>query len=208
MVEEKDDVTVWIQEVAAGSQSAWEKLWQRYFDRLSRYAEQKLGGLPRRVVDGEDVAISAMHSLFTDVQQGQLPNFQDRSDLWKFLLTITGRKAKKKIRSHLAQKRGGGNIRGESVFQEADEASAGLQNYAGPTPQLDLAEHVDAACHELLNGLHDDNLRRIAIMKLEGFTNQEIANEQSCTVRSVERKLQRIRALWSEYLDEPAAADD
>ena len=36
----------------------------------------------------------------------------------------------------------------------------------------------------------------IAQKKLEGYTNQEIAQELKCTLRTVERKLERIRTYW------------
>src|SRR5262249_48825314 len=39
-------------------------------------------------------------------------------------------------------------------------------------------------------------LRRIALRKLEGYTNKEIAGEIDATERTVERKLERIRARW------------
>jgi DNA-directed RNA polymerase specialized sigma24 family protein len=42
-------------------------------------------------------------------------------------------------------------------------------------------------------------------MRLEGWTNEEIANKLGITRRSVERKLQRIRLIWSVEL---ARVDD
>ena len=51
---------------------------------------------------------------------------------------------------------------------------------------------------ELLLGRLQDDLRRIALWKLEGHTNAEIAAlpEMKCTVRTVERKLRLIREVW------------
>jgi DNA-directed RNA polymerase specialized sigma24 family protein len=45
-----------------------------------------------------------------------------------------------------------------------------------------------------------DSLREIALLKLEGHSNQEIANRIECGLRTVERKLQGIRAIWSEEM--------
>ncbi len=49
-----------------------------------------------------------------------------------------------------------------------------------------------------LLGLLDDPLRRIALWKLDGYTNEEIAGAgmMDCAVRTVERKLERIRGIW------------
>jgi len=49
----------------------------------------------------------------------------------------------------------------------------------------------------LLSVLKDETLRRVVLWKMEGFTNEEIAQELGVTCRSVERKLQRIRTRWT-----------
>jgi DNA-directed RNA polymerase specialized sigma24 family protein len=36
---------------------------------------------------------------------------------------------------------------------------------------------------------------------LEGYTNREIADQFDCTVRSVERRMERIRHKWMSYDD-------
>ena len=52
-------------------------------------------------------------------------------------------------------------------------------------------------CERLLMKLDDEVLRNIAQQKLEGYTNQEIADRLEVRLRTVERKLARIRAEWS-----------
>jgi len=48
----------------------------------------------------------------------------------------------------------------------------------------------------------DDLCRQIALLKLEGYTNKEIARElDDCTERTIERKLRRIRARWLRFDD-------
>ena len=49
----------------------------------------------------------------------------------------------------------------------------------------------------------DPVLRRVALLKLEGYTNPEIATELGITARTVERKLDRIRARWTNCDDGP-----
>ena len=45
----------------------------------------------------------------------------------------------------------------------------------------------------------DPTLRQIVLWKLEGYTNAEIAakNKLNCAERTIERKLHRIRELWT-----------
>src|SRR5436190_46081 len=47
-----------------------------------------------------------------------------------------------------------------------------------------------------LDSLGDDTLRAVALWKLEGYANEEIAEKLNCVVRTVERKLRVIRAIW------------
>jgi DNA-directed RNA polymerase specialized sigma24 family protein len=52
----------------------------------------------------------------------------------------------------------------------------------------------------LLGLLDDDSLRQIARLKLEGYTNEEIAERLGIVERTVERRLNRIRRQWMEAL--------
>ena len=50
----------------------------------------------------------------------------------------------------------------------------------------------------LLDLLGDDSLRRVAVGKMEGFTNDEIAAQLDCSLRTVARKLETIGLIWGE----------
>ena len=52
-------------------------------------------------------------------------------------------------------------------------------------------------CRRLLDVLDDDTLRSVAIWKLEGYTNHEIAGKLQCVDQTVERKLRTIRSIWA-----------
>ena len=51
-------------------------------------------------------------------------------------------------------------------------------------------------CGRLLSLLGDGDLRKLAIWKMEGYTNEEIAGKLGRSVPTVERKLARIRQAW------------
>ncbi len=76
-----------------GDQATVQTLWQRYFQRLVGLARKKLGNLPRRAADEEDVALSAFDSFCRAAEQGRFPRLSDRDDLWQLLVLITTRKA-------------------------------------------------------------------------------------------------------------------
>ena len=46
--------------------------------------------------------------------------------------------------------------------------------------------------------LGDDTLRKVAVWKMEGYTNEEIAGHLGCVPRTVERRLREIRQIWCE----------
>ena len=53
-----------------------------------------------------------------------------------------------------------------------------------------------------LEELSEATLRGIVSLKLDGFTNQEIAKQLGCATRTIERKLNLIRRLWLPILEE------
>ena len=190
------DITLWINRLAGQPNTSMEVIWQNYYDKLITVARRKLSAMPRRQSDEEDVVTDALHSLYQGVQNGKFPDLNDRHDLWKLLLTITARKAGKAIRHNLAEKRGAGQVRGESVFANVNDKNIGIDEVLGPEPSPEFAEQIVNNCEELLGRLDDHTLNQIAVLKLEGFTNEEIAERTGCALRSVERKLKRIRAIW------------
>jgi DNA-directed RNA polymerase specialized sigma24 family protein len=54
----------------------------------------------------------------------------------------------------------------------------------------------------LLAKLNDPNLERVATLKLDGYTNEEIAISIHRTRRTVQRMLDLIRDLWREELND------
>lgn len=187
----------WIRGLAGGQDAAAQVLWERYFDKLARLARRKLDGVSRRVADEEDVALSALKSFVRGVERGRFPQLNDPDDLWRVLVTVTARKAIAHRKRHLTQKRGGGTTRGDSVFLNMrDGERGGFGEVLGNSPTPEMQAMMAEECQLLLARLDDASLRELAIFKLEGYTNQEIADSLGCTSRTVERWLSRIREQW------------
>ena len=72
-----------------------------------------------------------------------------------------------------------------------------VEELVGNEPTPEFAAQV-AEEYEFLLGLLNRDQRAIAIAKLEGFTNEQIAANQNRSLRTVERKLKLIRAIWEE----------
>jgi RNA polymerase sigma factor (sigma-70 family) len=194
-------VTRWLEALRAGDAGAARPLLERYFPRLVELARKKLRGVRRSAADEEDVAQSAFLSFCKGVARGRFPDLEDRDRLWALLVVITSRKAIDLRQRQNRRKRGGGDVGGESVLDEVlgDEGgAAGILQAAGPaaTPDEEVAE-AEAVEH-LLGLLPGEELRRVAVWKLEGLTNAEIAAELGCAVATVERRLKLIRSLWKQ----------
>jgi len=192
-----DEVTRWIGELGRGDQQAAQAIFERYFDRLVFLARRHLEGLPRRAADEEDVALSAMDSFCRGVGDGRYPQLHDRHDLWRLLVTLTVHKSVDQARAVRARKRGAGRVRGESAFVSDDSSSrVGIEQVMGREPTPAFAAMVAENCTALLEALGDETLKKVALCKMEGYSNEEIASKLGYTTRTVERKLSRIRDKW------------
>jgi DNA-directed RNA polymerase specialized sigma24 family protein len=165
-------------------------LWDRYFAELVRHALRRLKARPgaRRVADEEDAAIRAFTSVCRGIESGRL-QLARRDDLLATLLWKAGHEA-----DNLARRAPGGGPPasgpppGPGCFDELPDD--------GPDPAL--AAMSEEGCRRLLDLLDDAELRKIALWKLLGYTNEEIRARLSCSAAKVERKLDRIRRLWSD----------
>lgn len=195
-----DAVTQWLDGLAQGNESAAQRIWSRYYEQLIGLARNKLRDSPRRVADEEDVVLSAFQSFCDGVAAGRFPKLNGRHDLWKLLVTITARKAVAQLRREHAQKRGGAAVRGESVFVDKDGShdSGDIGQVLGHEPTPEFAVQVTEQCHALFESLDDECLRVVALLKLEGYGNREIAGHLDWSIATVERRLGRIRQIWSQ----------
>jgi DNA-directed RNA polymerase specialized sigma24 family protein len=165
-----------------GDEDAVGQLWLRYFQPLVRLARQRLSGGNCAARDAEDVALDAFWSLCERVCR--FPELTNRGQLWKLLACFTARQA-----CDLARKEG---RRRRIVADESVLGEEGFAPFAGREPPPEFG----AAVADLLECLPSDELRRIALARMEGFTNEEVARLLGRSLSTIERKLQVIRVLW------------
>ena len=185
-------VSRWLEPLQQGDEAAVERLWERIFVTLVKLARGLLGHKAARAVDGEDVALSAFDSFCRHAAQGHFPRLADRDDLWRLLAVITARKALRTRRDEGRLKRGGG----ERLNAEALDDEALLRQACSQEPSPELAAQFAEEYARLLQLLDDEQLRQVALLRMENYTVEEIAAKVGCALRSVKRKLQLIRNLW------------
>jgi RNA polymerase sigma factor (sigma-70 family) len=192
-------VTRWVAALKGGDPAAAQPLWERYHRRLVALARQKLQSARRRAADEEDVVQGAFHSFFQGVARGRFPRLDDRDDLWRLLVVITARKAIDQLAYEHSRRRGGGTAQGESRIYpgEAGRDEAAIEQVVGEEPTPEFAAQVAEEYQRLLDRLGDETLSRVAVWKMEGLTNDEIAGRLDCSRRTVARKLETIRIIWT-----------
>ena len=193
-------ITHWLDTLKAGDRAAAQPLWERYFLRLVRLARQKLraGRRGGADADAEDAALSAFDSFCDGAARGRFLQLDDRDDLWRLLVTLTTHKVADHARRHGRQKRGGGRILNEAALDGPRRGGgpAGLDAIVGSEPTPSFAALVAEQYRRLLEGLGEESLRRIALLKMEGYTLDEIAAQLGFARRTVVNKLQLIRMRW------------
>jgi DNA-directed RNA polymerase specialized sigma24 family protein len=197
--EDRGSVTIWIDALRAGDEEAANQLWRRYFESLVRLARSRLRSGARGAADEEDVALSAFEHFYDGMARGQFPDLTDRDDLWRLLVTIAARKATEQIRWESRQKRGGGRVLHESdLIAGAESERDGLATIVGNEPSPEFAALLADEFGRRLRSLPDESLRTVAVLKMEGYRNEEIAARLGCGVRTVARKLEVIRQAWTD----------
>ena len=150
-----------------------------------------------RYYDGEEIAASAMYALVDGLQRQNFQSLANRDELWQLLVTIAANKASNNRKYHDRQKRGGGKVHGLSGFERDgkrnyENCDKFIQREDDPAAMVELEQ----TCQEMLRQLPDDTYRKIALMRMAGYDNEEMAIECSCTTRTIERKLAAIRKVW------------
>jgi DNA-directed RNA polymerase specialized sigma24 family protein len=196
-------VTTWLALLKAGDAAAAEALWRRYFARLVELAAQHLARHVRGAAEGEDVAVSAFASFCAGAAAGRFPRLSSRHDLWRLLLTITIRHARNLARHATSRRRDSRRTVGAADLFDLPDAD--LDRLAGDAPDPALAAAVADQVRHLLALLPGDDLRTVAQDLLAGHTALEIAHRLGCSLRTVERRFQRIRQFWGPVAGEGAA---
>jgi DNA-directed RNA polymerase specialized sigma24 family protein len=182
-----------------GESFAQFQLWQRYVERLVRLARANLLNAANAVAEPEDIALEVFNDLLVGLEQNRFRKLNDRNDLWRVLLMLTKRRSIDELRKSNSKKR---NCRQNALATHnlaiQDVASLGQDQLSSEEPTPDEAVLLKEEVSMRINSLEDATLKSIALAKMAGHDNQEIAQRMDISLRSVERKLAIIRRRWLE----------
>ncbi len=191
-------VTEWLAGLRAGDSRAATRLWKTYFERMVIVARRKMAGARRQVRDEEDIALSAFKSFCLGFQGGRFTGEKNGPELWPLLVTLTINKTIDHLRRENRLKRGG-PARPTTKNQAGSAAEESLNQLLAPDASPELKAIASESFERLFAALDasgDETLRTIALLRLEDEAPAVIAERLGCTLRTVQRKVKTIRALW------------
>ncbi len=157
-----------------------------YGDRLHRLADRRLGGQLRRRVGPEDVVQSAYRTFLRRLQGGEF-QLLESDGLSRLLCAITLRKLYQKARAHQRHKR--------DLTREVPLAGPGDEGGPDPVDRQPLPDEAAAFAdqfEQLLAAL-DPECQQIVDLKLQGLTNEEVAERLGSSERTVRRLVKKIQ---------------
>jgi RNA polymerase sigma factor (sigma-70 family) len=190
-------------EQGLGPQLGFEQqLVDRYTARLLDLARRQLPDRVRKRVDPEDLVQSVYRSFFQRLKEGRF-SFADSGDLWRLLAAMTFQRVMKAIRFHQQQCR---DVRREEPLGTETSNVSRHTPYnivAGHEPGPDDLVELFDSLEKLLSNL-PDKYRDIAVLQLQGFSIDEIAQRVSRSRRTVFRAISELQSLAQKLLGEPA----
>lgn len=175
-----------VKQFREGNDQAATQLYGRYADRLRGLAFTKMSADIRKVFEPDDIVQSAFRSLFRGVSAGSF-DAPEGSSLWGLLTVIALNKVRRK------------STRAKSV----DAGPLTAVDDQDPVAQLEdgslIAEQFEALIRESIEGLKAGE-QEIVLLRIQGFTVEEISDQLNRSVRTIERSLQKIREKLADVL--------
>ncbi len=172
----------------AGNEQAARELYERYVDRLLALARKRISQRMASRVDPEDIVQSVFRTFFGRVKKGQF-RIADQDDLCKLLVRITVHKTLRQVAFHKAAKRDPSLEAGQDGY-----SAEGIQRVLDDEPgHEDAVAFLDQLEHFLAQLRPEE--RQILEMRMQGYSNDEIAKKLNIYDRKIRRTIERIRAL-------------
>lgn len=171
-----------------GDEDACRQLFDCYVERLVALARRRISQRLASRVDPEDIVQSVFRTFFGRLKAGRF-RLEEQDDLCKLLMRITVHKALRQIHFHQAAKR---NPRAE--LGQGTEANERLLAVIDRDPSPDEAVAFVDHLENFLGGLKAQE-REILEMRLQGYSNEEIAQKLGIYDRKIRRVIERLRGM-------------
>jgi len=174
---------------------AVEQFYGEYAAALESLAAKHLSSPIRRRVGPEDIVQSACRTFFRRTKEGQF-QLDDSESLWRLLTAITMAKVREQTRFHLRQRR---SMNGEAhLYSSVD----GKPSHTPASTELlpEAAAEFSEQFKLLIRSL-DAEEQQVVDLKLQQFTNDEVASQLGCSERTVRRLVKKIQGRLTELFE-------
>jgi RNA polymerase sigma-70 factor, ECF subfamily len=182
--EEQVLIDLWRQ----GDQDAARQIVERYVDRLLLLARRRISQRLASRVDAEDIVQSVFRTFFVRVKDGQFV-FADQDDLCKLLVRITLHKTLRQVAFHKAAKRDPSHETDQGQHHR-EQLLALLDDEPSPEATVAFLDQLEHFLGQLL-----PTERQILEMRLQGYSNEEIAKQLDTYDRKIRRVIERVREI-------------
>jgi RNA polymerase sigma-70 factor (ECF subfamily) len=171
-----------------GDQRAAQEVFDRYANQLLHLARRRISQRLARRIDPEDIVQSVFRTFFDRARAGKF-QVEGPDDLCKLLVRITVRKTLRQVAFHQAAKR---DMNQEAVPADGEQDRLLEILDRGPTPE-EAGKFLDQLDH-LLDQMRPED-RQIIDLRLQGYSNVEIAERLNISDRKIRRLMERLRGL-------------
>lgn len=196
MMRDPSSISEWLVSYRdTGNEIAAVKLWDRIQPRvkeLSRRWIQRSG--VTAAYDEDDITISVFAAFCDRLRARQIQDVEDRESLWRLIIVMTARKANDYARAARAKKRL------PDQGDPSDRTSVSDVEDKRLTPEMEVL--IDDQCATMLRSLGDPELQQAVLLKLEGYSNTEIADRMQLSRRTIQRMLSLVKDIWGRLTDE------
>ena len=187
----------WAHQLANGDPEVAAEFWEQYGERLRRLADRYLSSRLQRRVGPDDIVQSACRTFLRRAQQGDFQR-SDSESLWRLMCAITVAKARQKARFHHRQKRA---LDAEQYLDGGSDSERGAREMASREPEPDEAAGFADQLQRLLSEMEEEQ-QQLVQLKLQNYTNLEIADSLGCSERTVRRILKGVKSKLTRDLEE------
>lgn len=175
-----------------GEEKAANELVNRFLPRLRKRLSRVASQL--QMSDEDDIAISAFYELCIALENSRFEDISDRTELWQVLSMIAMRKANDFRKIENAEKRGG-RQKPLSIESFKHQVASFDDN---PELQVEMLE----MCEHFLNRLKEEDLRSVALLKMNGYTNADVSQKLGIATRTVQVMVAKLKKTMLAILEQ------
>lgn len=185
-----------------GDEAAAAELHRRYIEQLLRIVGGHLSQRMQSRIDADDVCQSVFRSVFRRVRHGEF-EFHDDADVWKLLISVSLNKLRSKQRQALARKR---DVSREEAMGDLRQVDPFVVQCLSRKPNMAEAAALAELWDQIVARLPSD-CQDLLRMRIEGYSQQEIADQLKLSTRTIRRMHDRIADVLADLFREETSDD-